>query len=68
WAIASGKRLAAVWAWTLMMALLVAWCVFTGVTSVAIDFSGTNSHWMWLAGVLCACVGGLPGLLAARRK
>jgi hypothetical protein len=51
-----------------MTTLLIAWCVFTGVTAVAIDFSGTNSHWMWLAGVLCACAGGLPGLLATRRK
>jgi hypothetical protein len=68
WAIASGRRLAATWAWALMTSLLIAWCVFTGVTSVPIDFSGTNSHWMWLAGLLCACVGGLPGLIAARRS
>jgi hypothetical protein len=67
WAIGSGKRLAATWAWALLASLLIAWCVFTGVTSVPIDFSGTNSHWMWLAGLLCACGGGLPGLLATRR-
>ena len=63
WAIASGRRSAAIWAWVLMTALLIAWCVFTRVTTVTIDFSSTNSHWMWLAGLLCACVGGLPGVL-----
>jgi hypothetical protein len=50
-----------------MTVLLIAWCVFTGVTTVAINFSGTNSHWMWLAGLVCACVGGLPGVLVIHR-
>ena len=66
-AIATGRRLAAVWAWLVMTVLLIAWCVFTGVTTVAINFSGTNSHWMWLAGLVCACVGGLPGVLVTHR-
>jgi len=45
-----------------MTGLLASWCLFTGVSSVSVDLSGSNSHWMWLAGLLVACGGGLAGI------
>jgi hypothetical protein len=62
WAVATGRRRASLTAWAGVTGLLVAWCVFTGASSVSIDFSGTNSHWMWLAGLLVASGGGLVGV------
>lgn len=62
WAVATGRRRACRLTWLAMTALLIGWCLFTGVTSVSVDFSGTNSHWMWLAGLLVACGGGLAGV------
>ncbi len=55
-------------AWAVMSALLIGWCVFTGVSTVPVDFSASNSHWMWLAGLLLACGGGLAGIALARVK
>jgi hypothetical protein len=62
WAIGAGRPKASLLAWTVNTVLLIAWCVFTGVSAVAIDFSGTNSHWMWLAGLITASGGGLVGV------
>jgi hypothetical protein len=50
--------------WIISVGLLLAWCVFTGVSATSVDFSGTNSHWMWLAGLLLASAGGLGGVAA----
>jgi hypothetical protein len=62
WAVGAGRPKASLLTWTATTALLVGWCVFTGVSTITIDFSGTNSHWMWLAGLLTASGGGLIGV------
>jgi hypothetical protein len=62
WAVGTGRRWASLLTWTATTGLLVGWCVFTGASAVHIDFSGTNSHWMWLAGLLLAGGGGLVGV------
>jgi hypothetical protein len=62
WAVGTGRPKASLLTWILTTVLLIAWCVFTGASTVAIDFSGTNSHWMWLAGLLIASGGGLIGV------
>jgi hypothetical protein len=62
WAVGSGRPKASLLTWTLNTVLLIAWCVFTGASAATIDFSGTNSHWMWLAGLLTASGGGLIGI------
>ena len=51
-AIATGWQRLAVVSWTVVTALLMTWCVFTGTSSVSLDFSQSNSHWMWLVGLL----------------
>jgi hypothetical protein len=66
WAVGTGRRRTSVSIWAAMTSLLVGWCLFTGVSTVPIDFSGTNSHWMWLAGLLVACGGGLAGIGISR--
>jgi hypothetical protein len=65
WAVATGRRWASLAAWTATIGLLIGWCVFTGASAVSVDFSGTNSHWMWLAGLLVAAGGGLVGVLVS---
>lgn len=62
WTVAAGRRWASLVIWIVFTCLLVGWCVFTGTTAVTLDFSGTNSHWMWLAGLLVASGGGLIGV------
>lgn len=59
--VALGRRRTSLLMWLVMTALLIGWCVYTGVSSVPIDFSDSNSHWMWLAGLLVAGGGGLVG-------
>jgi hypothetical protein len=66
WAVGTGRKRTSLTIWALMTGLLVGWCLFTGVSTVPIDFSGTNSHWMWLAGLLVACGGGLAGVGVSR--
>lgn len=66
WAVAAGRHRMSIMAWALMSALLIGWCVFTGVSTVPVDFSASNSHWMWLAGLLLACGGGLAGIALGR--
>lgn len=66
WAIATGRHRISLAAWSVMSALLIGWCVFTGVSTVTVDFSASNSHWMWLAGLVLACGGGLAGIFLAR--
>jgi hypothetical protein len=66
WAVGTGRRRTSFAIWATMTSLLVGWCLFTGVSTVPIDFSGTNSHWMWLAGLLVACGGGLAGIGISR--
>lgn len=61
WTVGTGRRRTSLTIWAAMTGLLIGWCVFTGASSVPIDFSGSNSHWMWLAGLLVACGGGLAG-------
>ena len=61
-AVATGRRRASWFCWLAMTGLLASWCLFTGVSSVSVDLSGSNSHWMWLAGLLVACGGGLAGI------
>jgi hypothetical protein len=65
-AVSTGRRRASWLSWLLMTGLLIGWCVFTGASSVSIDFSGSNSHWMWLAGLLVACGGGLAGVAVSQ--
>jgi hypothetical protein len=65
-AVAMGWRRTAVMSWSAVTGLLIAWCVFTGVSSVSLDFGASNSHWMWFAGLLVASGGGLIGLVASR--
>jgi hypothetical protein len=62
WAVGTGRPKASLLTWTVTTVLLIAWCVFTGVSAVTVDFSRTNSHWMWLAGLLVASGGGLIGV------
>lgn len=66
WSVGTGKRRMSLTIWAAMTGLLIGWCLFTGVSSVPIDFSGSNSHWMWLAGLLVACGGGLGGVGISR--
>ncbi len=66
WAVGTGRTRMSVTIWAAMTGLLVGWCLFTGVSTVPIDLSGTNSHWMWLAGLLVACGGGLAGVGISR--
>jgi hypothetical protein len=66
WAVGTGRRRTSLTIWAAMTGLLVGWCIFTGASAVPIDFSGTNSHWMWLAGLLVACGGGLAGVGISR--
>jgi hypothetical protein len=61
WAVGAGRPKASLWTWTANTVLLLVWCVFTGVSAASVDLSGTNSHWMWLAGLLIASGGGLIG-------
>jgi len=61
-AVAAGWRWASLVMWFINLGLLIAWCIFTGASRVPIDFSGTNSHWMWLTGLMVAAVGGLVGV------
>lgn len=67
-AIALGRRRVATVSWAAVTGLLLAWCVFTGTSSVSLDFSASNSHWMWLAGLIVASGGGLIGLIASRGR
>lgn len=62
WAVGAGRPKASLLTWTANTVLLIAWCVFTGASAPTVDFSGTNSHWMWLAGLLLASGGGLIGV------
>jgi hypothetical protein len=62
WAIGAGRPKVSLLTWIASTVLLIGWCVFTGATAATIDFSGTNSHWMWLAGVITASGGGLIGI------
>jgi hypothetical protein len=66
WAVRTGRTRMSLTIWAAMTGLLVSWCLFTAVSTVAIDFSETNSHWMWLAGLLVACGGGLAGIGISR--
>ncbi|MGN6870221.1 MAG: hypothetical protein ACTHMY_17665 [Solirubrobacteraceae bacterium] len=66
WAVGAGRPKASLLTWIASTFLLIAWCVFTGVTAVTIDPSGTNSHWMWLAGLITASGGGLIGVTMSR--
>ena len=65
-AVATAQKRISLLAWTMMTGLLIGWCVFTGVSTVSVDFSASNSHWMWLAGLLLACGGGLAGIALGR--
>ena len=65
WAVAAGRRRLALLSWATATAFLVAWCVFTGASAVPVHFSGSNSHWMWLAGLLVASGGGLIGVVVS---
>jgi hypothetical protein len=65
-AVATGRRQAAWFCWLAMTGLLIGWSVFTGVSSASVDLSGSNSHWMWFAGLLVACGGGLAGIRISR--
>jgi len=67
-AIALDWRRVAVASWAGVTGLLLAWCVFTGASSVSLDPSASNSHWMWLAGLILASGGGLIGLIASRPR
>jgi len=62
-----GRRVA-VASWAGVTGLLLAWCVFTGASSVSLDPSASNSHWMWLAGLILASGGGPIGLIASRPR
>lgn len=64
WAVLTRRERTSVVAWTATVGLLVLWCVFTGTSSTDISLSGTNSHWMWLAGLMLAAVGGLAGFFS----
>ena len=66
WAVAAARKWAALWTWAAMTVLLISWCAFTGVSSVPVGFSASNSHWMWLAGLLLACGGGLAAVGISR--
>jgi hypothetical protein len=65
WAVVKGRRWLSLMAWVITVGLLAGWCVFTGVSAVSIDFAGTNSHWMWLAGLLLAGGGGFVGVVVS---
>jgi hypothetical protein len=67
-AVASGRRRTSILAWTISLGLLLGWCLFTGTSAVPINLSGTNSHWMWLAGLLLAGGGGITGIKLSSRK
>lgn len=58
-AVGAGRPKASLLTWAVNTVLLVIWCVFTGASATTVNFSGTNSHWMWLAGLLVASGGGL---------
>ena len=62
WAVATGRKRTSATMWAAMTTLLVGWCVFTGVSTVPLDPTASNSHWMWLAGLLVASGGGAAGV------
>ncbi len=64
WAVATGRRRAALWSWLATTCLLSGWCIFTGAANVSISFSQSNSHWMWLAGLLVASGSGAVGVIS----
>ena len=66
WAVYTGRQVAAALSWAATTGLLIGWCEFTGASAVTIDFSATNSHWMWLVGLLVASGGGLIGVAVSR--
>lgn len=58
-AIATGRRRTSLVTWVLMTALLAGWVLFTA------ELSGITSPALWVAGLLVACAGGLPGVMLA---